>query len=190
MGCTRIAKQKITKSIIIIIIAAQFHRSAYIALSLPLVSYLFNLSKKTYIITIISIFILCFTAQNIITHYINELISSTFERYEAYSENESASLGSGIGFVFNILFFLTLVLSDRHQRSYESWTMKMLALSYVFHPSRIYNTINWTSRALFLNIRNPVRRISRKYEQKIHVYENDCHFIHIFYDLRIFHFLL
>lgn len=126
--------RKLLKSIIIIIIAAQFHRSAYIALSLPFVIYLFNLSKKTYVITIITIFILCFTAQSIITQYINELISSNFERYEAYSENESASLGSGIGFIFSILFFLTLVLSDRHKYSYESWTMKMLALSYVFIP--------------------------------------------------------
>lgn len=131
--------RKFLKSAAIIIFAAQFHQSAYMALLLPFISYFFYLPKKTYSIAIISVFLLCFTAQSVISQYMNELILSNFEKYEFYSENEGTELGSGIGFIFNILFFLTLVLSDRHQRSYESWTMKMLATSYIFIPLGFIN---------------------------------------------------
>lgn len=130
-----IVKKKYWYSLPLIYLAAQFHQSAYIMLFLPFTMFLFKLKRNTYIIISIFLFFVLFIADNFVAGQINNIVGMHFDKYNAYIEEGSKlQLGSGIGFLFNILFFMILVLFDRHKEGINSWLLKMFSISYMFIP--------------------------------------------------------
>lgn len=120
---------------LMVLIAAQFHQTAYIMLAMPLTLLLFKLTKKQYIIIFALIFITAFIAESFIDEQIGIIIDSMFNKYEAYEEMDNDSkLTKGFGFFLNIVFFATMFVYDRHNNTYQSWFIKNMAFSYLFLP--------------------------------------------------------
>lgn len=130
-----ILKRKYWYSIPLIYLAAQFHQSAYLMLFLPFTMLLFKLRRKLYIVVNIVLFFALFVANNFIAGHINDIVGTYFAKYDTYmEEGNKLQLGSGIGFLFNILFFMILVLYDNHKEDINSWLLKMFSISYMFIP--------------------------------------------------------
>lgn len=130
-----IMDKKYIKSVFLIIVAAQFHQSAYIMLLLPFVPLLQKLNKKTYIIIFISLFIAFFLSQTLLGEQIGAIVNTYFSKYSYYMEgNNGVELGSGIGFILNIVVFICILLYDPHDSSTNSLFMKLMATSFLFIP--------------------------------------------------------
>lgn len=130
-----ILNRKFWISLPIILLAAQFHQSAYMMLILPFTIYLQKLDYKTYRIIFLALFALLFLMSDFLHNTIGNIIESYFGKYSIYfEENQRLSLGSGLGFIFNIIFFCLLVISDKQFNNTQSWFIKMSALSYMFIP--------------------------------------------------------
>lgn len=125
---------KYIKSLLIIVLASQFHQSAYLMLVLPFTIYLNNnVNKNVYRIIMVSLFVGAFLSQSMLSTMMQAIVSDNFEKYNYYMSNEGVKINGGLGFIFNILFFLVLVLGDK-QSNKKWWLTKCLALSYVFLP--------------------------------------------------------
>lgn len=130
-----IINKKFWFSIPLIYLAAQFHQSAYMLLLLPISVLLQKLRPKTYYFSFIIIFILLFVSSNSLHNLMGYTIETYFEKYMYHFESDrNLQLGSGIGFMFSIVFFCAIVLSDKHFDTDQSWFMKMTAISYMFIP--------------------------------------------------------
>lgn len=121
---------------LLICLAAEFHQSAYILLILLLIPLLYRISKHSYSVICISLFWIFFVFQNVIGEQLSILISSYFEKYNFYLEGgEEAVLGTGLGFLFNIVIFHLLVLLDPHtERKEDSLFIKIMAFSILITP--------------------------------------------------------
>ena len=128
-----ILNKKIIKSLFIIILAAQFHQSAYIMLILPFTLYLQKISNIKYHMIFISLYLLIIILHSTIAPYIRDFTLYYFERYETYTEAENAKLGTGIGFVFTCIFGLMIILID-NKTTKNSWFLKLLTISYIILP--------------------------------------------------------
>lgn len=128
-----ILEKKYLKSVILVVLAAQFHQSAYLMLIMPLSLFLNELGKKTYALIMFGLFIGAFVFQSQISSMMQIVIDYNFEKYNNYINGEGAKLGGGMGFLFNLAFFSFLVLGDKNDGN-KWWLTKCLALSYVFIP--------------------------------------------------------
>ena len=98
-----------------------------------------NLSKKIYISIMlglfVGLFVVLFFSGSFLSAQINFFVESYFDKFEYYAnQNNVQKLGSGLGFLLNIVFFLTFLFGDRHERLERSWFVKMLVISYIFIP--------------------------------------------------------
>lgn len=132
---TSIINKKYFRSILFIIIAAQFHQSAYIMLLLLFVPLLQKLSKKMYVIIIISLFVIFFLSQTMLGEQIGAIVNTYFSKYSYYLEdNNGVELGSGLGFILNIMVLICVLHCDPHNGSEDSLFMKLFAISFLFIP--------------------------------------------------------
>lgn len=130
-----ILNKKFWISVPIIVLAAQFHQSAYLMLIMPFLIYLQYLNKKVYSIFFMILFISFFVAGNMLHDIIGNTIEMYFGKYSIYfEEDEKLQLESGLGFLCNIIFFMSLILMDKCDNSRQSLFMKMAAISYLFIP--------------------------------------------------------
>lgn len=130
-----ILTRKYWYSMPLIYLAAQFHQSAYLMLFLPFTMFLFKLKRNIYIVISVFLFFLLFVADNFIAEQINNIVGTHFDKYNTYiEEGNKLQLGSGFGFLFNVIFFMTLVLYDSHKECVNSWLIKMFSISYMFIP--------------------------------------------------------
>lgn len=129
-----ILDRKYIKAIILILLAAQFHQSAYILLFLLFVPFLQKMSYKVYVTLMLCLFAFLFIASNTVGEQLAFIVDSYFEKYNEYIGGNKAELGSGIGFIFTICAFLLLLFYDKHDNSNKSFFMKNLAISYLFIP--------------------------------------------------------
>lgn len=130
-----IINKKYLKSIFIVIVAAQFHQSAYIMLLLLFVPVLQKLNKKMYVVVFISLFVVFFLSQTLLGEQIGAIVNTYFSKYSYYMEkNNGVELGSGIGFILNIVVFICILLCDKHNSSTDSLFMKLMAASFLFIP--------------------------------------------------------
>ena len=83
-----ILNKKFVKSIILILLAAQFHQSAYIVFFfLLLVPFLQQINHKVYIICMLCLFIVLFVASNTVSELLVLIVDSNFEKYNTYVAN-------------------------------------------------------------------------------------------------------
>lgn len=130
-----ILRKRFWLSLLLIYLAAQFHQTAYMMLVLPFTIFLMNLSKKIYISIMLGLFVVLFFSGSFLSAQINFFVESYFDKFEHYAnQNNVQKLGSGLGFLLNIVFFLTFLFGDRHERLERSWFVKMLVISYIFIP--------------------------------------------------------
>jgi len=130
-----IIDKKYIKSVFLIIVAAQFHQSAYIMLLLPFVPLLQKLNKRMYVVIFISLFIVFFLSQTLLGDQIGAIVNTYFLKYSYYLEKgNGVELGSGIGFILNIVVFICILLYDPHDNSTNSIFMKLMAMSFLFIP--------------------------------------------------------
>lgn len=108
-----ILEKKYLKSVILVVLAAQFHQSAYLMLIMPLSLFLNELGKKTYALIMFGLFIGAFVFQSQIPSMMQIVIDDNFEKYNNYINGEGAKLRGGMGFLFNLAFFSFLVLGDK-----------------------------------------------------------------------------
>ena len=123
-------------SIPIIVLAAQFHTSAYMMLLLPLTVFLLNTNRKIYIASFAFAMIFIMFAQEYVAFALEFILINYFPNYYYYMGNsgDAATLGIGIGYVFNIIMFAYLIVYDKQKKDTESWFMKMSAISYILLP--------------------------------------------------------
>lgn len=130
-----ILRKRFWLSLLLIYLAAQFHQTAYMMLVLPFTVFLMNLNKKMYIGVMIGLFVVLFFSGSFLSAQINFFVETYFDKFEYYTnQNNVQKLGSGLGFLLNIVFFLTFLFGDRHERLERSWFVKMLVISYIFIP--------------------------------------------------------
>ncbi|MBP6182583.1 EpsG family protein [Flavobacterium sp.] len=107
-----IEQKKIIKFVLCIVLAAQFHSSAYILLLIyPLVFYKLEYNNYKKIIILIIYFSL-FYYSSILLIEISKIVENNFDRYAVYTEGQDIKTGLGVVlssfFLINIAYFLKI----------------------------------------------------------------------------------
>ena len=131
-----IYKRKYIPSLIIILLAAQFHTSAYFMLLLPLTLFFQNVKKETYVCLLVSIFILCFFFRDAVLGFTNSIIQfDSVAKYQDYlQQSELIYEGSGIGVLLKLFVLVILLKYDKHENNFHNWILKLYQLSFIFIP--------------------------------------------------------
>jgi hypothetical protein len=85
---------------------------------------------------ILSIFISLFLLMSIIGRYVNDLITSYFQRYETYQA--SGSVGTGLGIIYFSVFLFLVLLFEKYQTREMSIIFKIAIVSFIFIPLSLY----------------------------------------------------
>lgn len=125
-------------SILIIILAAQFHASAYFMLLLLFIPILYKLPKKMYVLLSIIIMVFFFLGQRILGNQMIALVNKYFQRYNSYFD-DAYILGWQriIILIWDLIFFLFVLFNDPHDKSPYSFFMKTLMISYAIVPLKL-----------------------------------------------------
>ena len=130
-----ILKKNYIKSALLIYLAAQFHQSAYLLFILLICPMLGEISKKKYVFGFIMIFIFLWLMKAPISNLLMDVVQTYFNKYDIYlAENSGAELSTGVGVIYYSIVFLCLLVYDPHDKSPESFFMKMMAVSIIFIP--------------------------------------------------------
>lgn len=105
-----VLSKKWIKAELIIILAIQFHTSAYVALPLPMLIYANRWNQNLYIAFFIFIFALIYTIPESFQKLITSVLEyDKFEHYDFYiKNNEEVELRSGAGYLMQVLFCIYL----------------------------------------------------------------------------------
>lgn len=126
-------------SFVIILLAAQFHSSAYIMMVLPVSKYIMLVSDKVYAIIVIALFVL-FNVIDVsgIVEYMLSL--SVFSDYEGYSYLiDESFIRKGIAYFGTVVCFISILLyksngcDDRLR-----WFVRISSIIYLFYPFMSY----------------------------------------------------
>ena len=131
-----IHEKKPLKYFLCILIAYSFHSSALILLPFYFIGYLNKRISKAGMGIILSIFISLFLLMSIIGRYVNDLITSYFQRYETYQA--SGSVGTGLGIIYFSVFLFLVLLFEKYQTREMSIIFKIAIVSFIFIPLSLY----------------------------------------------------
>lgn len=119
-----------------ILLAAQFHSSAYFMFILPITTLLIKISKRKYIYILLSIFLISFFFREIVMRMVSYIIQyDNVARYEAYlDQSNSIYSGSGIGIILQLFVLISILINDKHDITMKNWLLKLYQISFVFIP--------------------------------------------------------
>lgn len=125
-------------AILVIILAAQFHSSAYIMILLPFLPILCNLRKETYIAIMSSIIIFFFIGQGLLGEQMSIIVQKHFQRYDTYLD-DTYTLGwqRVLLLIWDMVFFYCILLNDPHDKSNYSFFMKSFSILYLISPLKL-----------------------------------------------------
>jgi len=127
-------EKKIIAVVALIILAAQFHKSAYFTLLIVLLPYLkFKIGKISAII-ILSLFISLFYIHKYIEPIAAVFVQDSFDEYMVYLDNEEIKLGSGLGVVVQLCFLMFFLYAVKRQEHNISLFFKISIISFLFIP--------------------------------------------------------
>lgn len=119
-----IIKKKWFVSILIVLFASLFHKSALILIPFCFLGY-FNITLTNFkpFLLFAIYFLLSFIAIDLFEDFFNFFIElDQFRSYQIYLEHENEVLGTGLGVIFSMFMYLVLLL---HQK-YQSHDMKLI----------------------------------------------------------------
>lgn len=128
-------KWKYPLSFLLILVAAQFHQSAYFLFGIPLLNFPWCKTKMFLRIFCITLFLVCLSGNAIITLGLSQL-AYIFPKYEVYVQNDvvGTSVNSGLGFFFNIVVLILLVVCYSKADSEEKLILNINLLGYFAMP--------------------------------------------------------
>lgn len=129
-----VLNRKLVLSFFSIYIAAQFHQSAYIMMFLPLIVFLNDLNKKTYVLLAIGMLVFLTFFQTQVSSMLSVVVDKYFEKYNNYVGGMTTDFSSGVGLLINLCLFSLLLFYDRHDNEPSSIFMKLKSLSFLFFP--------------------------------------------------------
>ena len=131
-----IYNRKYLPSLLLLLIAAQFHSSAYLMLVLPFTIFLSRIKKKSYVYMLIAIFIICFFFRGFVLRLSSALLQfDEISKYDLYlTQSDSQYGGKGFGIMLQMLVLCILLVYDKHEDTMQNWLLKLYQMSFVFIP--------------------------------------------------------
>lgn len=127
-------KKRVLTYLLCVGVASLFHISALILAPIYLVG-IFNRKISPAIgIGLLSIFVLIFVYGNILYGRLDQLISSTLIRYQAYVRSGGVEISSGLGVIFLSIILLLTIYYDRSQQGERTLLFKLNILHLMFVP--------------------------------------------------------
>lgn len=123
-----------------ILLAVQFHTSAYIMLILPLIMLLSRAPRKMVFMSYVGILLVTFLFSNVITGAIEYILGfDALEQYQSIQSGENEFMTYGVGFILNVILCCIIVFFLYDQ----GFLMRFFALFYSF--SYIFTSIAYSN---------------------------------------------
>lgn len=139
LGVPSMLKKKWIPMLLLTILAAQFHRSAWIGIILIVYPYLLKLDWKVILTGYVFIFIFFyFTPSGMFSMIDLMLDNDEFDRYKHYTTDDGSEMNTGLGFLFQFFTGIYLCWMLRLKQTPYRWSILLLLTHYVMMSMSVH----------------------------------------------------